>query len=487
MRKLKKRFIILNGFLLLSLLISFVFVAFFTDTYTYVRHEHILEDLSGKDKELLKAKTDSDCVEVKDIDISGDTLTVKLKAVKSGNVHLELYVDDTSRIATYYDYIQFRVFFDRALICINPLDFSNSRVIMSIIEADIFLTVCVLVFSIIDYIRKSRYCYSLAVCTGVALYLFTMLVLTILSSVADYEKTFASFLRSIVGASSFFVYALSPFVFLLALFVSISNLFLIIKEGFRFVNLLGMIFSLLWIIGIVLSIITAMNSSGEVHEAMLWGSISMSIDCIICYVECMLFAVIFSAFRASRHKPPYDRDYIMILGCGILKNGRLTPLLKSRSVAALDFEKTQFEKTGKHAVFVPSGGQGSDEIISESEAIERYLIKKGIPRERIIREDKSTSTYENLKFSRERIEERCEGREYKSAFATTSYHIFRGYVLSDNLGFKTEGIAAKTKWYFSINAFLREFVGLLVQEKKKHIFVLISIVLFSVLVGLTLY
>ena len=58
----------------------------------------------------------------------------------------------------------------------------------------------------------------------------------------------------------------------------------------------------------------------------------------------------------------------------------------------------------------------------------------------------------------------------KPAFATTNYHVFRGYVLAQKVGMQdAQGISAKTKWYFYPNAFLRELVGLIVDKKWKHI------------------
>lgn len=66
---------------------------------------------------------------------------------------------------------------------------------------------------------------------------------------------------------------------------------------------------------------------------------------------------------------------VYILGCGIRKDGTLLPLLKGRVDKAIESYNKQLEATGKKAVFVPSGGQGSDEIISEGEAMKRYLIE----------------------------------------------------------------------------------------------------------------
>ena len=98
--------------------------------------------------------------------------------------------------------------------------------------------------------------------------------------------------------------------------------------------------------------------------------------------------------------------------------------------------------------------------------MKKYLLEQGIPEESILMEDKSNNTWQNIKYSKQVIEKdngTAEG--VKAAFATTNYHIFRGYTLSDEHHLDVEGISAKTKWYFFPNAFLREFAGLLAAKK----------------------
>ena len=74
-------------------------------------------------------------------------------------------------------------------------------------------------------------------------------------------------------------------------------------------------------------------------------------------------------------------------------------------------------------------------------------------------EDKSATTYENMKFSKALIEERK--KDAKVIFSTTNYHVFRSGILAGKVGLRVLGIGSKTKWYFWPNAFVREFIGLL--------------------------
>ena len=178
-------------------------------------------------------------------------------------------------------------------------------------------------------------------------------------------------------------------------------------------------------------------------EREIMNVVSPIISFCFCYLECLLVSTIF---------------------CG---------------VASVSFEKEQYEKWDKHAKFVPSGGQGSDEVVSEAECMKCYLMDQGIPEERILKEDKSVNTYQNMAFSKKVIEaDSGDLSKAQIAFSTTNYHVFRGYTLAEKLGIKVKGISAKTKLYFFPNAFLREFIGLLFEQKKRHLFFMISGVLF---------
>ena len=88
----------------------------------------------------------------------------------------------------------------------------------------------------------------------------------------------------------------------------------------------------------------------------------------------------------------------------------------------MEFAKMQKDRLGRPIVFVPSGGKGSDEIISEGEAIKRYLIEQGIPEKDILAETKSTTTEENFKYAYELI------RKYHgSDFFNVVFFVITGY------------------------------------------------------------
>ena len=222
---------------------------------------------------------------------------------------------------------------------------------------------------------------------------------------------------------------------------------------------------------------------GRFFEMFLENTVSS----YVFYLECILLGTIIIAVKAAKHIPAFDKDYIIIHGCQIRKDGTLTKLLQSRADRAIEFAKLQKEATGKDIIFVPSGGKGNDEIISEGEAIKRYLLENGISEDKIIKEDDSTSTEENVKLAMDKMRDNFGSDGYKAAFATTNYHVFRTGMLADKMGLKAEGIGSRTKAYFWINAFVREFIATVVKEKKTHIKVALILLAVNVISVLMLY
>ncbi len=299
-----------------------------------------------------------------------------------------------------------------------------------------------------------------------------MLILSIITYKYSSMETTLAYMQSL---TTLFVFLSLPFVLILSVALTISNLSLIRHEGFRIQNLLGVILSVFLLGAILVPYyieMTSISSYSPIEIVNIYTS-------ILAFFESLMIATVICALIAVNKKPTYDKDYLIILGCGIKKDGTLMPLLKGRVDRAIEFYKNQLEKTGKKAVFVPSGGQGSDEVISESEAMKRYLIEQGIPEEQIMKEERSTNTFENMKFSKKLIEEK--NKNAKVVFSTTKYHIFRSGIFSVQAGLDADGIGSKTKWYFWPNAFIREFIGLVVRSWKYVLLAFVIMILFSVI------
>ena len=112
--------------------------------------------------------------------------------------------------------------------------------------------------------------------------------------------------------------------------------------------------------------------------------------------------------------------------------------------------------------------------------MKRYLISKGFSEEQILTEEESKNTRQNMQFSKQKIEKNHP--DAKAAFSTTNYHVFRIGMLARSVGFVADGMGSRTKWYFGPNAFVREFVGLMMSEIKKKVVVFVGMVgLFTIL------
>jgi uncharacterized SAM-binding protein YcdF (DUF218 family) len=299
-----------------------------------------------------------------------------------------------------------------------------------------------------------------------------------------YPQFFDSWqIYTFAGLIMAFIFVLSlPLLIIFSGFISFSNLSLIRHEGLRTNNLFGLLISAMLFAGSLVCIYVTFSypttvglQLSQIRDNILRTVISSA----FVYFECVLLATQICTQYAAKHEPKYNQDFIMILGCKIRNDGTPTPLLKGRIDRAVEFYGRQLEATGKKAYFIPSGGKGDDEVISEAESMKNYLIEKGIDESIIHPEKKSTTTLENMRFSKAIADEIKP--DSNILFSTTNYHIFRSGILSAKAELKADGIGAKTKWYFWPNAQMREFIGLLASEWKINILFIAATVFLSVM------
>ncbi len=158
--------------------------------------------------------------------------------------------------------------------------------------------------------------------------------------------------------------------------------------------------------------------------------------------------------KAAVHKPTGE-ETLIVLGCRVY--GETPSLsLKERLDAAYEY-LTEHPETA----CIVSGGKGDGENISEAEAMYRYLIKKGIHEKRIYRENKSTTTRENLEFSKKIIEENQLSE--KIAIATNEYHQYRVFLITRRMGMENTAVSGKTAWWLLPTFYVRELYGILYQ------------------------
>ena len=158
--------------------------------------------------------------------------------------------------------------------------------------------------------------------------------------------------------------------------------------------------------------------------------------------------------KYSFGSPREQVDYMVVLGAKVNPQGP--------SVSLWDRIRGAYEymEAHPHVTAVLSGGMGSDEPITEAECMYRELVNLGIDPKRLWREEEATSTWENLNFSLDLIEEKTGERPTKIGVLSSEYHLFRASLFTRACGAEFVGIPARTsRLSQAVNHFMREVAG----------------------------
>lgn len=154
----------------------------------------------------------------------------------------------------------------------------------------------------------------------------------------------------------------------------------------------------------------------------------------------------------GRKKPSGNADYVVVLGAHVYGE-RMSANLSYRVEKAYSY---LIENPRTRVIL--SGGQGAGEDISEAEAMRRYLEKKGIAEDRILMEDTSVNTEENIRNSAKLIGDMRQS----VVIISNDFHIFRAKRIAKKQGFKNvEGLGSGTHPYTAPNAYVREIIAVI--------------------------
>jgi uncharacterized SAM-binding protein YcdF (DUF218 family) len=169
----------------------------------------------------------------------------------------------------------------------------------------------------------------------------------------------------------------------------------------------------------------------------------------------VLYCLILSGMmlHAAYRKPQDKPQAVIVLGCKV--RGTVPSLMLSRRIQAA-YQKLNEDPS---LIAVVSGGKGDNEDISEAECMANELTRMGIAPERILMENRSTSTSENLRFSKELLDE--NGITGNLLIATDVYHEYRAQILAGKEGLpECYAAPAHTSWYLIPTYWVREWFGL---------------------------
>ena len=221
--------------------------------------------------------------------------------------------------------------------------------------------------------------------------------------------------------------------------------------GLNFYTGFTNVFYMIWLpAGIFFLICAWMAKTHFIKRVMpRWLTITLG---IVMGILLVFFLTIEGFILSGFYKTPAeDVDYVIVLGAHVT-NGKPSRVLKKRLDAAVEYAGGH-----KDVKVIVSGGQGSNETTTEAFAMAAYLEEKGIERERILLEEKSTDTNENLRFSKEFVEDGA-----RVAVVSNDFHIYRAVHLARNIGYEDpQGLGARDEMGTLPANLLREFFGVM--------------------------
>ena len=261
------------------------------------------------------------------------------------------------------------------------------------------------------------------------------------------------------------------FLALIPLSIALSTIYLlfngrqmIVYEGRRLANLLSLLYGLAVILAFALHFLPT-------HPVIRW--ISGALDFTVFYGSFLYLSHWLYSIFYNNWPLGYEPDYIIVLGSGLIGD-KVPPLLAQR----LDKAYTVYENYDRKPTIIVSGGQGSDEVIPEGLAMARYLENKGIDRDKLLMEQESRTTFENLTFSRKLMED----KDAKVLVVTNSFHALRAGIYMKRIKMKGRSIGSRTAAYFMPSALIREDIALAKMFWKTHA-ILLSLIIFPSIIG----
>ena len=217
-----------------------------------------------------------------------------------------------------------------------------------------------------------------------------------------------------------------------------------------YVSRLGLSMSAMWpALGVVLIICGILSDNPKIPH---WfhGLWRMGL-CVLLAAILALEGLVVSGLNASA---PPDLDYLIVLGARVDPDGP-SPALNRRLNAVMACLGDH-----PHAQIIASGGQGSDEPMSEARCIREQLVARGVDASRILMEEQSTATIENIRYSMALM----DSPDARTGIITNNYHVWRATAIAKKTGLTNAyGIAAEYTGHTKFHYMIREAICIVVD------------------------
>ncbi|WP_395947773.1 YdcF family protein [Bacillus sp. X1(2014)] len=191
------------------------------------------------------------------------------------------------------------------------------------------------------------------------------------------------------------------------------------------------------------------------HKKRVFGLAAVLVILGLIYIGFLQFKI----SQYSHKDVPKNADYLIVLGA------RVKGTVPSLAFASRINAAAEYLKRNKETIVIASGGKGPGEDISEAESIKRELVDQGISEDRIILEDQSTDTYENINFSKKLIPK----GDRLGLVVTNNFHLYRAVSIARDYGLTVQGLPAETPWIAVPKSYSREYLAITKYYLKKFI------------------
>jgi uncharacterized SAM-binding protein YcdF (DUF218 family) len=270
---------------------------------------------------------------------------------------------------------------------------------------------------------------------------------------------------------------LPPMMLVLAVFLIVNGVTMLRREGRSPANLLSLAAGVGIILFFVLRLL-ALNTRWKPLELVM-----APMTGVLTYVSFLFVCFLLYSFVYGRigHRGRHAVDFVVVLGSGLIGGSRVPPLLAGRldrGRAAFDAERAK----GREPLLLTSGGQGPDEDLPEARAMADYLIAAGVPADRILVEDRSRTTQENLRFSKALMQDRKA--DYRALVVTNNFHVMRAAQIARKEKVDAQVIGSPTARYFWPSATIREFVAVFLSHRVLNLGICALLTVFGVVLAL---
>lgn len=215
-------------------------------------------------------------------------------------------------------------------------------------------------------------------------------------------------------------------------------------------------FSWFWIaLGIVFLLFCGRDRLAALHPELFPVLLHRIAVVFLLAILGIMTAVIIPVSSGMHLQDPENVTYVIVLGAQV-RNTEPSRALLRRLEKALAFAKKE-----PSCVLILSGGKGAGEQITEAECMRRYLTEHGIPEDRLVLEEQSTTTEENLIFS-----DRLTGcSKEPCGILSNDFHVYRALKIAQDLGYTdAKGIDAEGDPVMELHYVVRESAALIARS-----------------------